>query len=244
MNCGLTNHEINNCIVTDEDIIQLEKCKIKISLKQNKLNNNGLIKLFQKDDNEINNKIKKFENIKKEIESKYDAIYAQQNIDRHNKLIEPINKQAEEPKKEELVNNQLDETVMFKCSYCTKEFTTNKGARYHEFKFCKNKCQFKNKSNNNTNNQQYYKKSIPSPVKRQVWNEYIGEEIGKSKCYCCRLTDITQMSFHAGHIISEKDGGEISVNNLRPICQNCNSSMGTMNMNAFIDKYNLHKTKH
>jgi len=84
------------------------------------------------------------------------------------------------------------------------------------------------------------KKTIPSTVKRLVWNNYIGENIGKSKCYCCKLTDITQLSFHCGHIIAEKNGGKIDINNLRPICQNCNSSMGTTNMNEFINKYKLH----
>lgn len=90
------------------------------------------------------------------------------------------------------------------------------------------------------NNTTTTKKHIPIAVKRLVWNRYIGEEIGKSKCYCCRLTDITQLTFHCGHVISEKDGGEIEVRNLRPICQSCNSSMGTTNMKKFIKKFNLH----
>lgn len=83
------------------------------------------------------------------------------------------------------------------------------------------------------------KRSIPSTVKRLVWNEYIGEDIGKAKCMCCKTTDITQLSFHCGHIVPEATGGEISVNNLRPICQNCNSSMGTMNMDDFMSTYKL-----
>ena len=83
------------------------------------------------------------------------------------------------------------------------------------------------------------KKNIPLTVKKLVWNKYIGEDIGKSKCYCCKLTEITQMSFHCGHVISEKDGGEIMVDNLRPICQSCNSSMGARNMNEFIDEFKL-----
>jgi len=62
----------------------------------------------------------------------------------------------------------------------------------------------------------------------------IGEEIGKSKCVCCKSTYITQMSFHCGHIIAESRGGETIVSNLRPICQNCNSSMGQTNMDDFI----------
>ena len=85
------------------------------------------------------------------------------------------------------------------------------------------------------------KKTIPSTVKRLVWNKYIGENIGKYKCYCCKLTEITQLSFHCGHVISEKNGGKINIDNLRPICQNCNSSMGTKNMNDFITEYSIHK---
>ena len=45
------------------------------------------------------------------------------------------------------------------------------------------------------------------------------------------------MSFHCGHIIAESKGGELSVNNLKPICQSCNSSMGTQNMDEYIEKY-------
>ncbi len=79
------------------------------------------------------------------------------------------------------------------------------------------------------------KKSIPSTVKRLVWNKHIGEEIGKHKCMCCQATDITQMSFHCGHVVAEANGGTSTVSNLKPICQNCNSSMGTKNMNEFME---------
>jgi 5-methylcytosine-specific restriction endonuclease McrA len=74
-------------------------------------------------------------------------------------------------------------------------------------------------------------------IKKLVWNKWIGEEIGKSKC--CKLTDITQLSFHCGHIIAESNGGELKLDNLKPICQSCNSSIGSQNMNDFIKKYNL-----
>lgn len=107
-----------------------------------------------------------------------------------------------------------------------------------------NKNNENNENNkNNENNEKDYvvlkpapkkrKKTIPSTVKRLVWNKYIGEEIGKAKCVCCNLTDITQLSFHCGHVIAESNGGEISVDNLRPICQNCNSSMRTQNLEEF-----------
>ena len=83
-------------------------------------------------------------------------------------------------------------------------------------------------------NKNIKKKTIPSTVKKLVWNTNIGEEIGKTKCLCCRSTDITQLSFNCGHIIAEVNGGNTIVSNLKPICQNCNSSMGTKNMNEFM----------
>jgi hypothetical protein len=81
------------------------------------------------------------------------------------------------------------------------------------------------------------KKPVPAALKRKVWAKWLSEEIGKAKCMCCNLTDITQLNFHCGHIISEAEGGELKVDNLKPICQSCNSSMGTMNMDEFMKKY-------
>jgi hypothetical protein len=79
------------------------------------------------------------------------------------------------------------------------------------------------------------KKTITATMKRLVWNMNIGEEIGKAKCLCCKSTDITQLSFNCGHIIAEANGGETVVSNMRPICQNCNSSMATRNMDEFME---------
>jgi 5-methylcytosine-specific restriction endonuclease McrA len=84
------------------------------------------------------------------------------------------------------------------------------------------------------------KKAIPKKIKILVWNKYIGEDEGSSKCLCCKVTKITQMNFVCGHILSESHGGEITIDNLRPICSECNSSMGTTNMNDFIKKHKLH----
>jgi|LauGreSBDMM110SN_4_FD.fasta_scaffold58018_2 5-methylcytosine-specific restriction endonuclease McrA len=74
------------------------------------------------------------------------------------------------------------------------------------------------------------KKTISQLLKRRVWAKHIGEEIGKTKCLCCNMSDITQLTFNCGHIISESSGGETNVENLLPICQSCNSSMGTQNL--------------
>lgn len=83
------------------------------------------------------------------------------------------------------------------------------------------------------------KKPIPVALKRNVWNKWIGEAIGKSKCMCCKLTEITMLNFACGHIVAEANGGELKLDNLKPICVSCNSSMGTQNMNEYIEKYGL-----
>ena len=90
------------------------------------------------------------------------------------------------------------------------------------------------KSNSDCEAHKKKKKPISATIKRLVWNTNIGEQIGKAKCMCCNVTDITQMSFNCGHIIAESNGGETVVSNLKPICQNCNSSMGIKDMEEFI----------
>lgn len=81
------------------------------------------------------------------------------------------------------------------------------------------------------------KKAIPKTVKKCTWDKWIGPEIGQAKCLCCEHQDIRQIDFHCGHVVSEKDGGLTNVDNLRPICAQCNLSMGTMNLYEFKRKF-------
>lgn len=81
------------------------------------------------------------------------------------------------------------------------------------------------------------KENIPAALKTDVWNEYIGKEKGEGECYCCKKKCISQRDFHAGHVIPEHHGGTTTLDNLRPVCGQCNLSMGTQNMNNFIQKY-------
>jgi len=83
----------------------------------------------------------------------------------------------------------------------------------------------------------YRKKSIPKTLKKLVWDENIGANIGVAKCMCCKHQDIRQIEFHCGHIIAEANGGKTDLMNLKPICAQCNLSMGKMNMNEFMNKY-------
>ena len=84
------------------------------------------------------------------------------------------------------------------------------------------------------------KQSIPKNVRTIVWNHYIGEDIIKHKCLCCKKVTISNTNFEVGHVLSEKNGGTHEINNLRPICFACNHSMGAENMIDFVIKFGLY----
>jgi len=83
----------------------------------------------------------------------------------------------------------------------------------------------------------YHKKSIPKALKKMVWDKYVGANVGKTKCLCCKHQEIRQIEFHCGHVIAEANKGETVLTNLRPICAQCNLSMGKMDMDEFVKKY-------
>ena len=84
------------------------------------------------------------------------------------------------------------------------------------------------------------KQSIPKNVRIIVWNHYIGDDIIKHRCLCCKKVLISNTNFEVGHVISEKNGGTHEINNLRPICFACNHSMGAENMIEFVVKFGLY----
>lgn len=101
-----------------------------------------------------------------------------------------------------------------------------------------------NTSDNNNNNKTpgKYKKKRKSVVLRNVvWNTYMGDENKKGKCLCCSQEDITILNFICGHVIAESKGGDTTIKNLRPVCNLCNLSMGTENMEDFIRHQGLKK---
>jgi hypothetical protein len=94
--------------------------------------------------------------------------------------------------------------------------------------------------NSATSKQQRKKAKITQAMRIVCWNTYIGEEIGKTQCVCCKTNFITQHNFQCGHVVAEANGGTVQVDNLRPICAVCNNSMGTMDMKEFaFDNFNV-----
>jgi len=81
------------------------------------------------------------------------------------------------------------------------------------------------------------KNKIPKCIKNNSWDKYIGKNNGEALCICCNTNTIDSKNFIGGHIISEKNGGEINIDNIIPICSECNSSMGYTNMDIFIKKF-------
>lgn len=80
------------------------------------------------------------------------------------------------------------------------------------------------------------KDGINASIKQKCWNTHVGEDVGSVMCFCCKSIKILQGNFVCGHVVAESNGGTVAVENLRPICWKCNSSMGAMNMDDFIAK--------
>lgn len=143
-------------------------------------------------------------------------------IDTNNNVI------AHENTNNTLVDNQLQQTLIEQRQLI--EFLTQEN-QLLKSKIVQVSFNIINSNVPRTNKQK--KKSIPHAVKVSCWNTHVGELIPKINCLCCNNVSITQHNFHCGHIIAESKGGTLEINNLLPICNVCNSSMGSTNMNEF-----------
>jgi 5-methylcytosine-specific restriction endonuclease McrA len=80
-------------------------------------------------------------------------------------------------------------------------------------------------------------KKISKVLRRQVWNKFYSsiteKDVNQIPCPCCSLTLIHPLDFECGHIISFRNGGVTTLDNLRPICKDCNTSMGSCNWDDF-----------
>ncbi len=137
---------------------------------------------------------------------------------------EPINKLNNEPIQEP-INIQIQELI----NKLNNEPTNEQNQELI------NKLNKKLDQNNKTSK----KTKISVTLKRKVWHKWIGIQIGQTKCLCCKITDIEQFNFSCGHVIPESKGGTLDVENLRPICTSCNSSMGNENMFEFMRRNKL-----
>lgn len=77
-------------------------------------------------------------------------------------------------------------------------------------------------------------RKINRQLKLKVWtNEFKDSWIGICPMINCNK-EMNQEEFTCGHLISAAHGGRIELKNLRPICSQCNSSMGKKNWDVYV----------
>jgi hypothetical protein len=70
-----------------------------------------------------------------------------------------------------------------------------------------------------------HKEAIPKRIRELVWTTNNGETF-THKCFVSWCdNNINVFNFQVGHDIPESKGGTLDINNLKPICSNCNLSM-------------------
>lgn len=82
-----------------------------------------------------------------------------------------------------------------------------------------------------------YKRKIPKSVRNSILDRDFQSNHTMPCPICRRKMCRSESNVHIGHIVSAKDGGGVGMDNLKAICQECNLSMGTMNMHEFQNKF-------
>jgi len=77
---------------------------------------------------------------------------------------------------------------------------------------------------------------VPKAVKDATWKKYMGFKT-EGKCYCCKMETISVFNFEVGHNKAKSKGGSNDIENLRPICKSCNTSMRTQSIESFRAKH-------
>ena len=74
-------------------------------------------------------------------------------------------------------------------------------------------------------NKHIKKETIPKRIRELVWTTH-NTEVFSNKCYVSWCDNIINVfNFQVGHDIPESKGGTLDIDNLKPICGNCNLSM-------------------
>jgi len=75
------------------------------------------------------------------------------------------------------------------------------------------------------------KKTIPKALRMKLWEIECGNTLS-GLCFTCNR-NVKVDDFQAGHIISEANGGLVTLSNLKVVCKPCNTSCGTMDLHCF-----------
>jgi hypothetical protein len=80
------------------------------------------------------------------------------------------------------------------------------------------------------------RKRIPQILRETVWRRDYGSNTD-GICKICNFNTISVFRFHCAHVCALSENGPNVAENLFPICDSCNLSMGTENMEAFHRRY-------
>jgi hypothetical protein len=83
-----------------------------------------------------------------------------------------------------------------------------------------------------SSSQSVKKKPFPDWFKSRLWRKFNGS-LEKVICPICSESLIEANSFSAGHILPESKGGMMCLENIMPICGDCNSQMGARHLYWF-----------
>ena len=72
--------------------------------------------------------------------------------------------------------------------------------------------------------------------KLRIWQSKFGSA-KEGICPVCSTRQITSDSFSSGHILARSRGGAFAIDNIMPICHDCNREMGTNHLFWFAWKY-------
>lgn len=72
-------------------------------------------------------------------------------------------------------------------------------------------------------------------IRDKIWSIWCCD---KRICFACE-SEISKDDWHCGHILAESKGGNASLDNLRPLCPDCNRKMRTTHMYRYIIYRNL-----
>jgi hypothetical protein len=167
---------------------------------------NNIFKRKITDALQLNNIYKKFKSTKTDIKS---DINQSNNLDEYNKNNKNYNnkKRRSKNKNQYYLNRQNDKHDQYNLQ--------NQHNSYIQYPNIPNIPNIPNR-----------KEQIPKRIREMVWNTHNGEKYS-SKCYVSWCNNIINVfNYQVGHDIPESKGGTLDLSNLKPICGNCNLSMG------------------
>lgn len=149
------------------------------------------------------------------------------------KIIEDYNNNHKNYKR----NNYDDKTISFnmiekaqKIGFYLGLYKIDKNKDYY-YEWCKKIIEYQR-----PNIKIIINNKITSALRSNVWNTYIGQDKVNSKCVICDYNSIRMDNFEVGHIRPKSKGGSNKIQNLIPICGQCNKRMNVQHMDKFVEE--------